>query len=109
MSKVGVDTVQTDLGVQASWLIPMGRVRVQPTVKVGWLHDWVRGPIAVNASLGGVSFATYAERSSPDGADLGVAATVYDIGGWQFQAQYDGNFSRDYTSNTFLVNLKLHF
>jgi uncharacterized protein with beta-barrel porin domain len=109
MSKVGVDTVQTDLGLQASWMIPMGGVRVQPTVKAGWLHDWVRGPIAVNANLGGISFATYAERPSADGADLGVAVTVYDIGAWQFQAQYDGNFSRDYASNTFLVNMKMHF
>jgi outer membrane autotransporter protein len=109
IGSVDFDSVQTELGGQASWQLAMAGGRLVPTAKIGWLHDWVRAPIDTTSTLSGVSFNTSAARPTADGLDLGLAATFYSQGNWDLQAQYDGNFFRDFTSSAVLANVKVHF
>jgi outer membrane autotransporter protein len=103
------DSAQTELGAEAHWKIPLAAGRLEPSVRLGWLHDWIRSPLVTTATLGGTSFVTTSTRPTADGFDLGLAATFYSLGDWQIQGQYDGNFYHGYTSHAGIVNLKLSF
>jgi outer membrane autotransporter protein len=104
------DSVQTELGAQATWQIPLANGRLVPTAKIGWLHDWIRSPFQTETSLDtGGSQTTYSDRPTADGIDLGLAATFYSLGNWDLQGQYDGNFYHGYTSNAAVMTLKVHF
>ncbi|HTH96838.1 MAG TPA: autotransporter domain-containing protein [Stellaceae bacterium] len=106
---MGFDSVETELGGQASWQIPLAGGRLIPTVRIGWLHDWIRSPIETTTGLGGVSFTTNTERPTANGADVAVGVTFAANGNWQLQAQYDGNFYNGYTRNAVFLNLRLRF
>jgi outer membrane autotransporter protein len=105
----GISSVQSDLGVQASWRMRMATSILQPTVKLSWVHDFIRSPLETTEAIGGVTFSTASQRSALDGAHLGLALTMLNQANWQLQAQYDGALYSNYSSNALALNLKVNF
>ncbi|MDR3425370.1 MAG: autotransporter domain-containing protein [Alphaproteobacteria bacterium] len=74
--------------------------KLSPEFKLGWVHDWTRGAISTDASLGGVGFTTATPRVAADGAQIGLAATLDQSDDFKLRVEYDGDLRSGYSSHT---------
>jgi hypothetical protein len=76
---------------------------------VEWIHDYTQGPIATSGLMGGEAFASTTPRVTPDGARIGLAATLNSDGDWSFRTEYEGELRAGYQSHTGLIKAIIGF
>ena len=82
---------------------------VVPELKLAWVHDFVGGAPAADATLGGSSFQMFADPVAADGLKVGAGLSLLNDGGVSLRVGYDGDFRRDYRAHTGDVQLQIRF
>ncbi|MDY0241413.1 MAG: autotransporter domain-containing protein [Rhodospirillaceae bacterium] len=99
----GVNSLSQDLGGKVSWSLPTDFGILKPEMRLAWVHDYTRGPIATSGLIGGESFAVSVPRSSANGARIGLAASLSGNDSVSFRFDYEGELRTRYQSHTGLV------
>lgn len=99
----GINSLSHDLGGKLSWSLPTSLGVVKPEVRMEWVHDYTRAPIATSGLIGGETFATTTTRIAPDGVQWGLAATLNSDDALSFRAEYQGEARTKYQSHTAMV------
>ncbi|KPF83418.1 hypothetical protein IP70_18875, partial [alpha proteobacterium AAP38] len=107
--KVRTDAVTQELGVQAKTTFGsfMGPTTID--LDAGWVHDYLKGPIATTGVLAGVTFSSTTERPAADGVIVRLGATVAHSDSVDFRIEYGGELRSKYLSNTVLVRTTFRF
>jgi outer membrane autotransporter protein len=103
------DSLTQELGVKTSWRVATALGIVAPELTVGWVHDYLQGPIATSGVMGGEAFAVTTPRIAADGARLGAAATLVSSDRLSFRAEYDGELRAGYQSHTGVLKVLWQF
>lgn len=104
-----VNTVSHGLGAKVSTTLSTGWGVLKPEMRVEWIHDYTQGAIATSGLMGGSAFASSAPRVTPDGARLGLAASLNTDGEWSFRTEYEAELRNGYQSHTGLVKAIMGF
>jgi len=99
----GVQSLTQDIGGKLSWKLSSDFGQITPEVRLAWVHDYTRGPIATSGLMGGQLFTTSTARPSPDGARINLAVTLDQEDDFSFRAEYEGEVRPDYQSHTGLA------
>ena len=78
-------------------------------MKLGWIHNYVNGPIPLTAILGGVTFTSASTRGPRDGAVLGAGLTFSRSDRLRIGVQYDGEIRDAFQSHSGTVKLTVNF
>jgi outer membrane autotransporter protein len=102
---ITTDSFTHELGVKAGMEFDTQFGKMFPAVKVGWIHDYTNGPIALTGNLlGGTVFTSATSQPGADGAALGLTLDLKRTDSFSLSIEYDGEYHKDFTSNTGLVN-----
>ncbi|MEA4839241.1 MAG: autotransporter outer membrane beta-barrel domain-containing protein, partial [Rhodospirillaceae bacterium] len=99
----GINSLSQDLGGKVSWSLPTDFGILKPEMRLAWVHDYTRGPIATSGLIGGESFAVSVPRSSANGARIGLAASLSGNDSVSFRFDYEAELRTRYQSHTGLV------
>jgi outer membrane autotransporter protein len=109
VGSVSTDSVTQEIGLKAGSQFDTPYGKLFPSVKLGWLHDYTNGPIALTGNLAGIVFASSSARPSADGAALGVSLDLKHTDNFDLTVEYDGEFRKDFQSNTGVVKATFKF
>ncbi len=107
--RLSVDSLNHEIGVQGGAIYDTGSGRFAPSVKLGWIHNYVNGPIPLTAILGGVTFTSASTRGPRDGAVLGAGLTFSRSDRLRIGVQYDGEIRDAFQSHSGTVKLTVNF
>lgn len=107
--RISVDSLNHEIGVQGGAIYDTGSGRFAPSVKLGWIHNYVNGPIPLTAILGGVTFTSTSTRGPRDGAVLGAGLTFSRSDRLRIGVQYDGEIRDAFQSHSGTVKLTVNF
>lgn len=109
MDSVTSDAIDSTLGARLRWQVEMAGTRVRPEVRAAWLHDFGDSQIEGRGTIGGVAFATIADRPSRDGLSLGIGADMLTAAGMTVRVDYGTEIRKDLVNHTGLLNLRTQF
>ncbi len=107
--RISVDSLNHEIGVQGGAIYDTGSGRFAPSVRLGWTHNYVNGPIPLTAILGGVTFTSTSTRGPRDGAVLGAGLTFSRSDRLRIGVQYDGEIRDAFQSHSGTVKLTINF
>ncbi len=107
--RISVDSLNHEIGVQGGAIYDTGSGRFAPSVKLGWIHNYVNGPVPLTAILGGVTFTSTSTRGPRDGAVLGAGLTFSRNDRLRIGVQYDGEIRDAFQSHSGTVKLTVNF
>jgi outer membrane autotransporter protein len=97
------------LGMKLGWSIDTSLGQLQPELKMAWVHDFVTGSVAIDASMLGAAFTTMQSRPSADGLALGAGLNLLTSGDTSLRLSYDGQFRGGYTAHSGLIEFRLSY
>lgn len=109
VQEIDVDSFSHEIGVKGEAAIETASGRFTPSLKVGWIHNYVNGPIPLTAVLGGITFTSSSARQARDGALVGAGLSFMRTDWIRIGAQYDGEFRSAFQSHTGTVKLTINF
>lgn len=105
----GVNSVSQTLGAKTSTLVNTAWGVLKPEARVEWIHDYTQGAISTSGLMGGEAYTSTSSRLSPDGARLGLAATLNTDGDWSFRSEYEAEVRPGYQNHTGLLKAIMGF
>lgn len=105
VKRQGASNLAHDIGGKVSWSLDTGLGRLKPEVRAEWVHDYRQAAITTSGSLDGAAFASSTPRNSPDGAQIGLAATLDGTDTLSFRTEYDAELRSNYQSHTGMLKL----
>jgi uncharacterized protein with beta-barrel porin domain len=105
----GANSLAHDVGFKVGWILDTAWGQLRPEVRAEWVHDYTQTAITTNCSLDGAAFNSSISRNSPDGAQLGLAATLNGSDNLSFRAEYNGEMRSNYQSHTGMIRIILSF
>lgn len=105
----GVNSLSHDLGAKVGWSMDTGFGTLRPEARAAWVHDYNHAGVGISGSIDGAAFATTASRISPNGAQLGLAATLNSTDDLSLRAEYTGDLRPIYQSHTGMVTASWGF
>ncbi|WP_146002807.1 autotransporter outer membrane beta-barrel domain-containing protein [Telmatospirillum siberiense] len=105
IDRKGAGSLSHDLGGRVRWSAETPWGRVKPELRAEWVHDYRQSGLATTGTLAGAAFTTSTPRTSPDGAQIGVAATLEGTDALSFRAEYSGDLRADYQSHTGVIKV----
>ncbi len=96
----GVNSLSQDLGGKLSWSIFTDLGMIKPEVRAEWVHDYTQGAVPTSGLLAGTSYIVSSPRTSPDGIQVGLAATLNSSDDLSFRAEYEGEARAKFQSHT---------
>ncbi|WP_448662040.1 hypothetical protein ACG3SL_15330 [Sphingomonas sp. CJ20] len=103
------DSFGHEIGFQGAAILGGESGRFTPTLKVGWVHNYVNGPIPLTAVLGGVAFTSTSARGARDGATVGAGLTFMQNDRMRIGVQYDGELRSAFQSHSASIKLTANF
>lgn len=105
VDRQGSNGLTHDLGAKVATTLDTGFGAVKYEFRAEWVHDYRSGAVTTSGTLDGAAFAAATPRLSPDGAQIGLAATVDAADNVSVQAEYSGELRPDYQSHTGMVKV----
>ncbi len=109
VGEMDVDSFSHEIGFKGEAVIDTAVGRFTPSLKLGWTHSYVNGPIPLTAVLGGVTFTSTSARLARDGALVGAGLSFMRTDWMRIGAEYDGEFRSAFQSHTGTVKLTVNF
>ncbi|MFD2234412.1 autotransporter outer membrane beta-barrel domain-containing protein [Phaeospirillum tilakii] len=95
----GMISLNHDLGAKLTWSVDTAIGNLRPELRAEWVHDYRQAAVTTAASLEGAGFATSTARNSPDGVQLGLAATLDGPDALGVRVEYNGEMRAKYQSH----------
>ena len=107
--RLSVDSFSHEIGVQGAAIFETASGQIAPSLKLGWTHNYVNGPIPLSAVLGGVTFTSASARGPRDGAIVGTGLVFTRGDRLRIGVQYDGELRKAFQSHSGTVKLTINF
>ncbi|WP_146002832.1 autotransporter domain-containing protein [Telmatospirillum siberiense] len=105
----GFDSVESEFGGRLATRFTLPWVMLATDIQAGWVHSYTNSPVAVSATMGGVSFVTRSDRPAADGARIVLGASLEKTDDLSIRVEYDGDYREDYRSHTGLLRIRQAF
>ena len=109
VGSLDADSFGQEIGLQGAAILDGATGRFAPAFKLGWVHNYVNGPIPLTAVLGGVAFTSTSARGARDGVTIGAGVTFQQNDRVRIGVQYDGEIRRAFQSHSASIKLTAAF
>lgn len=104
------NTVQSSVGVRASQTYDCGDgLRIEPRLRLAWLHDYATRQMTSSASLAGADFAVASAQVGRDGAAVGFGVVALEGDDFRLSLDYDAELRERETDHTVTAGIRISF
>ena len=102
-------SLRHDIGVKLAGSLKLGDSALNPSLRLGWLHDYRDTPLTTSGTFGASSFTVSSARIASNGLGVGLNVDLATSDRISIGIGYDGEFRSDYQSHTGVIRADFRF
>lgn len=105
----GFNSVESVLGGKINRKMETDWGALTASAQIGWIHDYIKDPITVTATLDGFGYAVNTSHLPSNGAQIGLGVTLQRTDELSLSLDYNGDLRHGYDSHTGLLKIRQSF